>query len=268
MQLDSAPRHFAGELYVSHSQLSTYLLCSERFRLKYVKGLVPAHRNGDMVFGSAIHAALASFHENLRVQGDALSTEALEGEFTRAFRTSTAGDVPVLWADDDSPDELEKKGRALVARYAESRRNLRVLAVEKPFKVAPGRLPRAFKFEHRLVGVIDLIEQDADGGVCITEIKTAGRKFDDVRLRYDLQLGLYAAAREELGIPSARLRFVVLLKTKQPRIEIFDVRRDLAQISEAGRVATQVVRAIENGIFFPQRGWACTTCPFRSACGD
>jgi hypothetical protein len=58
------------------------------------------------------------------------------------------------------------------------------------------------------------------------------------------------------------------MKTKQPRIDTHVVRRDINDIAEAGHVVTQVLRAIDNNIFYPQRGWACTTCPYRSACGE
>lgn len=257
-----------GEHHVSFSQVSTYLMCSERFRLKYVKGLAPSHRPGEMVFGSAIHGAVAFLNEHLRVQGEAPPVEAVQQQFLELLAAEVAGPIPVMWADDDTLATLEERGKAMLALYLESIKGTTVLAAEKPFRVEAAHLPRAFRIEPALVGVVDVIERDPDGSVYITEVKTAARKFDDVRLRYDLQLGVYAAVREELGIPQAKLRFRVLLKTRQPRIDTHVVRRDLADITEAGRIVSQVLRAIEQRIFFPQRGWACSSCPYRSVCGE
>lgn len=265
---DEAAAPFRGGLHVSHSQASTYLICSERYRLKYVKGIAPAHRAGDQVFGSAVHMAIGFVHEHMRLYGQAPKPEKAQERFSVELEQAASGQVPVLWDDDDTRDSLESKGRELVRLFVETCLPERVLHAEKAFKVDPEVLPAAFAFKYPLVGVLDLVEQDASGATFITELKTAARKFDDVRLRYDLQVSLYAAVREALGYPAARMRFRVLLKTKLPRIETHEVRRDLTQIAEAGRVVTQVYRAIEHGVFFPQRSWACTGCPYRPACGE
>lgn len=257
-----------GELYVSYSQVSTYLLCPEQFRLKYVTGAAPSHRSSELVFGSAVHATLAVFHQHLKDFAVRPVGEEITSLFDEQFAEASRGAVPVLWQDADSPERLLAQGRELVRLYADTVKIGKVLAVETPFSVEPSRLPRSFGFTEKAVGVIDLIEQDEDGSVVVTELKTAARKFEDLRLQHDMQLSLYAAVARELGFPTVKLRFRVLLKQKKPAIETYDVRRDAWQLAETGRTMTQVLRAIDHGIFYPVRSWACSTCAFRSECGE
>jgi CRISPR/Cas system-associated exonuclease Cas4 (RecB family) len=192
---------------------------------------------------------------------------ALLEAFDRTFRACSGGATPILWEDDGGPEAMAQKAHQLLTLYYDTCSPHRVLAVEKGFvfqRVATGV---SGVEEEALTGVVDLIEEDADGGVFVTELKTAARRFDDVRLRFDHQMSIYSAARKVLGFPDAKLRFRVLLKTKKPAIETYEVQRDEAQVAETAVVVSQVLRAIDGAIFFPVRSWQCTNCAYRLACG-
>ena len=259
---------FTGTLHVSASQVQTYLICPERFRLQYVACRPPSHRSGDLVFGSAIHGALAEYHRRIQASpGASIPLGEILPVFERQMDEAQKEAVPVLWEDTDSPDKLRALGRALLELYTETIQHNRILAVEQPFHI-PRRDPATGKeLDECVVGVVDLVEQDADGTVWITELKTAAKRYDDARLSYDHQATIYALARPALGHPEARVRFRVLLKTKKPAIETYDLRRDASQFAETKRVVHQVLRAVDAGIFYPLRGWQCANCPYRAACG-
>lgn len=70
-----------------------------------------------------------------------------------------------------------------------------------------------------------------------------------------------ALAKEDL-----RLRFDVLTKTKQPELHRYWTTRDGAATRRLFRLATELLRAIEAGVFHPNVGWHCRDCPFRSRC--
>lgn len=249
-------------LHVSHSQVNTYLLCPEKFRLSYVKGIAPSFRSSELVFGSAIHAALAKYHTLLMHDAQKPPLEVLTTEFDEFMEVAKAGPIPILWKDDDDEATLKTQGHALMTQYLE-RTPDRVHAVEAPFSLSLGP-----NIEENLVGVIDVIEEDADGNFFLTELKTASRAFDASRLQFDRQMSVYAAAKEALGIPDATLRFRVLLKTKKPSIVEHRVHRDESHMREAFFVTSQVLKAIDNALFYPLRGWVCQSCPYRSSCGS
>jgi len=256
-----------SDLHVSFSQISSYLICPQRFDFQYVRGLPPAHRSSDLVFGSAVHAALADYHRVLAA-GRKLPADEVTSQFDRSFADESSRPIPVLWADDGAPEKLSSLGRELVSKYVEKVDVHQVLAVEQAFSVPASERPPGFAFSEQLVGVVDLVERDANGATYITEFKTAAKKWDSTRIRYDLQLGVYAAIRSALGFPDARLRLRVFLKTKKPSIETYEPTRDASQIAEAGKVISLVLRAVDHGVFYPLRGWACSTCPYRSLCGE
>jgi hypothetical protein len=220
-----------------------------------------------LVFGSAVHAALADYHRGLAA-GRTPTADEVTASFDRSFADESSKPIPVLWADEGTPGKLSNLGRELVLKYVEKADVHQVLAVEHPFSVPAEERPPGFAFNEQLVGVLDLVERDANGVTFITEFKTAAKKWDDTRIRYDLQLGVYAAIRSALGFPDAHLRLRVFLKTKKPSIETYEPRRDASQIAEAGKVMSLVLRAIDHGVFYPLRGWACSTCPYRSLCGE
>jgi len=54
-----------------------------------------------------------------------------------------------------------------------------------------------------------------------------------------------------------RLRFDVLTKTKQPELCRYWTTRDRAANMRLFRLASEVLRAIEAGVFHPVVGWRC-----------
>lgn len=263
--MSGRPARDVTQLHVSYSQIHTYLICPEKFRQQYVASRPPSHRSGDLVFGSAVHGALARYHAHLMESGEKPPLDEVKREFDALWDIEQGDGAPVLWEDAETPDKLVERGHNLLALYHETHTPRRVLAVERSFTLPAGTL--GGNQEEAIVGAVDLVEEDKDGTVYITELKTAGRRYDDIRLQHDLQLSVYAAARVALGFPDARLRFRVLLKTKRPGIETYDVRREEEQLAEMRTVVTQVLRAIDHGIYYPLRSWACAGCAFRSTCG-
>jgi CRISPR/Cas system-associated exonuclease Cas4 (RecB family) len=255
-------------LHVSFSQVTTYLLCPEKFNQAYVKGRLPAHRAPALVFGSAIHEALAWYHECLMAGTLKPSLADLSRVFDIKFAEGGEGPIPVMWDGEEGRERLAKLGREVLGVYHETSTPYRVLAVEKAFSIVRTDSRTGEPHEEMLSGVVDLVEQDADGTIYITELKTSARRFDDIRLRCDHQVSVYSAARSALGFPDAKLRFRVLLKTKKPSIETYEVQRDELQVAETGRVIDQVLRAVDMGIFYPVRGWQCAACPYRATCGS
>jgi hypothetical protein len=63
-----------------------------------------------------------------------------------------------------------------------------------------------------------------------------------------------------------RLRFDVLTKTKKPELHRYWTTRDRAANLRLFRLVSEVLRAIEAGVFHPVVGWHCQDCPYRSRC--
>ena len=267
--MDADPLSYTSleRLHTSFSQISCYLRCSEQFRFRYVLGAQPSHRSGELVFGSCVHGALAWYHQELQRTGRKPSLALVLDEFATLWAVAQQGPMPILWPDDDSIESLSDKATKLIELYADTHSVRRIIAVEKEFSIPLVDPATGKELEERLDGFVDVIEEDLDGRIWITELKTSARKFDESRLSYDHQPNIYLFARLALDVPDAGVRFRVLLKSKVPRIETHELNRDSAQLAETTNVVTQVLRAIDHRIFFPNRGWQCAACSFRYRCG-
>lgn len=256
----SAASALRAEPHLSVSQISTWLQCPRKYRFQYLDRLPWPAVPSSLVFGTAVHAGLAALSQ-ARLEGDEPTLDDLHG----AYRVAWAAEgKPVEMKDGETPEALDAMAKAMLAVALEQPRT-RVLAVEEPFRVelAPGVPP--------LVGVIDLIEE-RDGRAVIVEHKTGAQRFTDQRVADDYQPTAYALAALEMELPGVQsiedveVRFNVLLKLKKPVIDERPTRRTARQANELREVATAIWAAREAGIFPPNRGWACATCPFRQAC--
>jgi CRISPR/Cas system-associated exonuclease Cas4 (RecB family) len=143
-----------------------------------------------------------------------------------------------------------------------------IVAVEQPFTVPLVDQETGEVLERDVVGTLDLLERDAEGLV-IVDLKTAARKYTDLQVEASLQLSAcsYAVGLLGWGDPdTARLRFDVLTKTKEPELHRYWTTRDRAANGRVFRLVAEVLRAIEAEVFHPIVGWQCKDCPFRSQC--
>ncbi len=257
-------------LYVSISQIKTYLRCPRQFQLRYIKGLKPAFVPLALAFGSAIHEALAEYYKTIKTAGMRPPLEDILNVFSDAWLAAQDGPAPLQLEDDDDAvqDHLEKGRRMLSFFYSESLKAPvpQVLAVEEPFSVPLHDSSTGEVLEEHLVGVFDLVTQEQDE-VIVTEHKTGAKKWTADQLRFDLQPTTYRVAARELGIGDARLRLQLLAKTKNPALHIEELHRDARDERELLETTIGVLRAIDARAFFPLRGWQCKTCPYAGPCG-
>ena len=123
--------------------------------------------------------------------------------------------------------------------------------------------------ERDLVGSLDRLERDAAGQLVVVDLKTSARKYTNLQVEASLQLSVYSYATQMNGLADEqdlRLRFDVLTKTKQPELCRYWTTRDRAANVRLFRLAAEVLRAIEAGVFHPVVGWQCKDCVFRSKC--
>ena len=142
----------------------------------------------------------------------------------------------------------------------------KVVGVEVPFAVDLADPETGEVLDIPLIGGIDLVAEK-DGRVVLVEHKTAARRFDATRLRYDVQPTTYVFAARSLRIVNPAIAFHVLLKSKGNAVEYTPITRTKADEVEMLQTFASVLKGIEAGVFYRQRGWACGDCQYRRACG-
>ena len=184
------------EPHISATQLTTWLQCPRKYRFQYLDKLPWPSVPSALVFGTAVHAAVAELYQ-ARLEGRDASLD----EVHAVYRVAWAAEAkPIDSKEGETSEGLDAMARALLAVALEQPQRGRVLAVEEPFRIElADNIPP-------LIGFIDRIEEH-DGRAVIVELKTAAMRFTDQRVADDLQPTAYGEAFfSALGVELAPLR--------------------------------------------------------------
>lgn len=251
--------------HFSVSGITTYLKCPRQYEHRYILRTPPAHRPGNLAFGSAVHSSLALFYSRLMGGFDEPTHEELAQEFADSWKRELESDIPVLLDEKDTPEILLDRGVGMLEVFCEKApRPHRVLSVEDSFSVELPT-PPGHGYLPRFVGRIDSLVEDSDGSCRLLEHKTAARRYSESKLAYDLQPTAYSLALRQMGI-EAQVTFQVLLKTKTPALAIHDVSRTEQDHADLIETIIGVHRAVEAGAFYPVRDWWCKSCQYAGPC--
>jgi len=253
--------------HVSYSQIRSYLMCPMKFYHNYTAKTEPSHRPLALVLGSAIHEALAAYYAHLQGMGTKIS----EAELLAIFRdrVDREWDAPVPIKVDEGLDagELLDQGIGLLQMFHANADCPTVLAVEQPFS-APLYDPATGEvFAAPLVGAWDLLIEGLQRPM-IVEHKTSARKYTREQLAYETQPSVYAYAAEQIGIGKVDLLYQLLIKAKTPSLQHCRITRTAAHITEMMETFASVVRAVDAGIFYRNRSWACADCTYAYRCNE
>jgi len=263
-------KDFREDLHISHSQIFTYLNCSLKYYFSYVEGRMPEHRPAAMLFGSAIHAAIARYYKSVLKKGKPEPLSLYQDLFHDHWNWETEDTgIPIAYKDGQNKEDLLNEGQLLVKTFYEGAKPMEVIGVEEPYSSVlydeEGN-PTDFK----LIGIVDCIQRDNDGNLIIIDNKTANRAYSKDKIEQDLQMTVYsylAAASKLVPAKSETLhRFDVLLKLKKPRLDIYYTTRSAADRRRLAKIINQVLRGIEAGVFFPNPSWMCSDCQYAQAC--
>ena len=237
---------------LSASKIATYLQCPRRYRFRYVARVPAPWKPSALALGSAVHAALETFHRQ-RAAG-ALMTPAAVGVL---FRIEWACELvdEIRYKYDERASDLAATGELLVKQYAAANQNLDVRAAELPFELEVAR-------GIALRGVFDALL----AGDRVRELKTAARAYDEGSLSRHVQISAYALAYPRLFGPDAVIEVVALLKQRHPRIAVHEVTRTAEQRAWFVQLMVEVAGAIAAGAFPPNPSWACAGCEFAEPC--
>ena len=226
-----------------------------------------------LAFGVAIHAALAAHYDGIRLTGSPPSNEEVLQVFRDAWAAAAEGPIPLQASNDDEEDTGEAhvdKGVHMLTAFrihAAAAGPVVVKSVEQRFSVPLFHPTTGELLEERLSGVMDLVVEE-DGRNVVIDHKSAAKRFATDQLRYDFQLTAYQLAARELDLGEVGLRYQVITKTKKPAIYIDEIRRDEQDEADFLNLAVGVLRAIDAGVSYPVRSWACRSCPYQAACSS
>lgn len=249
----------------SYSAVQQYLRCPLQYYFERVLRLPRISTSSGLVFGSAVHEALATYHVGLRWNGD-VSWDDVEKQFLDAWKLKEEGEV-IQYKATESRDDLIAQGLELLKLYLQEPPPANIVAVEKSFLVpivnSDGEI-----LETPLLAIVDLLTQE-DEVLKVNEFKTSGRSYGEQEVETSLQATCYAnSIWEEFGVwPS--VEYLVLVKTKSPKLQRMKTSRTEEDLGRLGDLIENVERAVKGGIFFPiENPLNCSGCSFREECRE
>lgn len=255
-------------LHISHSQLRTYLTCSQRYLYQYVRGLPWEFIPDYFPFGRSVHTAAKAFYLSMKETGKRISLEELTGHFTKSWDHESQGNIRYQKGQDK--DSLKAKGILMLEAFHENVAPRKILEVEYPFSVALVQKKTGEILPYNLSGIFDLIEADEEGTIIVVELKTGSKRFTEEQLDLDLQGTLYSYALKQIGFSTnggdTLVRYDLLLKLKEPKMDSYFAVKGNVDFEWAYQLIKKVLRAIEVGTFYPTPGWWRKDCPFGTTC--
>lgn len=258
-----------GKDYLSHSSLSTWLDCGERFRLERIVA-VPQTPAWYLIGGSAFHTAterldkgeLTDPADAWRLAWDEHYAKDITAAGIDPATVRAGGRASKAWPDKETADWWQAHGPQMVADYVRWRDDLFAQgwqwfplpdgspAVEVPIQVDfPGVLVK---------GYIDRVMVNDAGELLVNDLKTGSHTPAST-----LQLGIYALGMQRhFGVRPILGAYYMARKVElTPVASLLHYTADLV-----GGWFRQAQTGIENGIFIPHVTSMCSSCSVRPHC--
>ncbi len=253
--------------HLSVSSIQKYIDCGMQYKFSRIDNLPPEHVSDNLVFGTAIHQALAEFNQE-RLSGSRMKLEDLQHRFSDIWHIKAYGNEWICYSAGRTYENLLSLGKNLLETFYRQlpAREFTVVAIEEPFQFQIDGL------DIPVIGVMDLVEEDdVDGSIVITEYKTAAKAYGLDEVSRNFQLTVYHMAAKRNGYADREIVFKIdsLLKTKTPRFEQFYTNRNQIDEHRAIRKIKAVWEGIQKGVFVPNdTSWKCVNCEYRVYCDN
>ena len=266
-------RLLTEELFISYSQIFTYLACSLKYKFQYVQNLPQERISINLPFGGGIHTALECYYQSLKEKNTLEPLSIIEELFEDSISLELDHtDIPVIYKK-EAPDRKSviQLGKAMLKAFYESvdLSNLEIVDVEVPLS-ARLYTDESEATDFMLIGIIDVIFMDDDHELIVVDNKTAVKPKNQSDVDDDLQFSAYSylLASNKFTFPTASIkcRMDVLRKLKQPKFEHYHTIRTAEQRKRFAKIANAVLAGIESKIFIPNKSWLCSDCQYIGAC--
>ena len=240
--------------HLSVTQLRMFSRCPLQYKFRYVDGIViPPY--SEITLGKSIHQTLEENYRQKIETKENLALEYLTDVFSDTWERQVQG---TFFEEDEKPGEIKDEGARILKNYHKVvAPTIQPVEVEKEFNLfLDGTL-------YKMKGFIDVV---TDKGLIIDH-KVTKRAFSQDQVMSDIQLTAYAFAYRTLnGKDEEGLRFDVMVRTKEPKIQQVYASRSQEDINRFLKLAGYVNKAITTGIFYPNENFMCPKCGYKELC--
>ena len=235
----------------SYTQISQYLACPRRYRLRYLDGWKEKDTRAGMLFGRAFELALGAYFRR-EDPGDAFFRE-----------WSACKHQKLQFSHRDTWDRMLEQGIMLLTRFCQDNR----VEVSQPRQNLQIKITRPIG-RNEFVAYVDAIGK-LDGKRCLLEWKTSSCRYaeePDGVLALDPQMVCYSWIT---GI--AEVAQVVFVRKSLVEVQYLRTNISEEQRQEFGHLVEDTIVRIESAQFLPHSGVRfpqnpCSSCPYMGIC--
>ena len=259
-------KQFSEGPHLSASSINKYIDCGLLYRFSKIDKLQPEFTPDVLLFGSAIHWAIAHINQGRMVETLLDLTDVIEC-FGEKWESSVKKTPNIKYSKGKSFETLMNEGTGMLSVYFKNgvEDDFKVLSIEEPFSFTiPG-------LSVPIIGITDCIEEDESGAIIITDYKTKAKAYSEKEISSDMQLTLYQMAMKagEFKDREIMVRFVALIKTKVPKVAQYWAMPTELEERRLAKKAISVWEGISKGVFIPNDGhWKCNNCGYKTACQE
>ncbi|MGD9900096.1 MAG: RecB family exonuclease [Calditrichaceae bacterium] len=252
--------------HLSVSSINSYIDCSLMYKFSRIDKLKPDFLSDNLVFGSCIHRILAEFNQEKMI-GNILSSDEIENMFKTDWEKSAKDNPDIQYSKGNTYRMLLNQGVKMLQEFMKRmpENDATIVAIEEPFAMHIEGL------DIPLIGVMDLVEEDEDGTLTITDYKTSKKSMAIKDVDSSFQLTVYYTAAKANGYADREinLKFDCLVKTQKPKFEQIYTERSGDHSAKAIKKIKQVWDGIQKGVFIPNdTSWRCHGCSYKSYCDE
>ena len=257
-----------GRPHISYSEIRTFQQCPLKWAFQYRDHATPEHISSALVLGSGVHAGVELHFEHLLAATAPPNVDQMMAFYRECWEKETA-DLPVKYSRGQDAESTAATARRMFEQFITSPLATPtgvIIGIEESFKVKlADDLPD-------LAGRVDMITHEPETNtLTITDFKTARSVWSQGHADEQAeQLILYAQGCEPIARnleASIKLRYIMVTKTKQPKVDAIDVSYDRSKTDRTRLIVRQVFNAMQSGVIYPAPSvMNCSGCPFRSQC--
>jgi CRISPR/Cas system-associated exonuclease Cas4 (RecB family) len=252
--------------HLSFSAINEYLMCGLKYKFGRVDKIQPMFTPDVLIFGKCIHQVCENYNYEC-LMGDIPPLPTLVSVFETCWDKAVESEDTIKYSRGKDYHTLRKDGAAITRKFYENRiaDDHQIIGIEEPFSLEIEGLPYPF------IGVIDLIEMDNNGDLVVTEYKTAARAYTKAQADENMQLTLYQLAMRQNGYSEIdiRLKFDVMVKTREPKFQRCPTVRTDEDIQRFLKIVNLAYSGISRGTFLPTTtGWMCENCQYKTHCQE
>ena len=242
----------------SHSKLTTYQQCLQKYKFRYVDEIPSPIRSIELHLGDSVHRALEKLYADTK-QGQTASQD----EFLSCFHQK--------WDENYTPQLRIVRSGTTPRTYLEMGRQMLVTYHRRfhPFNQSTTlELEEKFLFPlseiHEIRGIIDRLAKNEDGSLEIHDYKTSRRLPNSGQVNSDVQLALYEIAIRHRWPETQRISLIWHYLAFGKEIKITKTPQQLQTVKQS---ALRLIERIESTKFFPaQVSPLCDWCEYKEIC--